>query len=225
MYLLRIRDIFENLFLIPIFIIPLFLIWFIFWLILRKKAEKESFYRKFHKGTGIFLIVAMLVPIVGYCVSQFSFGKQTNFPSYEYFVSTKPGMACDFADELPEAVFDVKYYCYHESLNIGKVVGVSMLFENTAAAESFYEKRMDVSDEEYSDREHIIYATDMNGLAYDEAGDENLRRYLEELSELPLEEYKVLLYYEYNKQEDQRWLLLSDDNREVIEIVKDYVTW
>lgn len=223
MYLIILRDFFEELQMASIRIFPLVLVWLVLKIILKvAKTDKKSFYSKFHRWTGIFLAIAILFPWVGYFGTQFSFGEQRYFKSYEYFVSTEPAKWRDFADELPEEVSDVRYYCYQTPIQFGNTVGVNMKFEDSDVAEEFCMERMKFWDAEYGEVERIIYNSDVNGLVYSDVDEEKLRRYLAEVSESPLEEYKVLVYYEGDSGMDYRWVLYGEKTGEVVEIVGEY---
>lgn len=226
MILLSVREFFNELLFCSLLILPLFILWFIVYVILKvKKYDKSTFCYRCHKNTEIILLIALLTPVIGSLISNFCPGEQKTFQSYDYFIGTEPALTCDFADELPEDNIHIRYYCHHEPLQIGKVVGVNYIFEQENAPQDFMEERVLIWDKTYSEREYIIYRFDEDGLPLTQVDEEKLRKYLAKLSDFSLEEYKVLLYFEDNYGRDQRWILYNEDQREVIEIVSDYANW
>lgn len=226
MILLSVREFFNELQFCSLLILPLFLPWFVIYAILKvKKCDKRILCYRFHRNTGIILLIAVLIPVIGSIISNFCPGEQKSFRSYEYFISTEPARTCEFAYELPENNICIKYYCYHEPLQIGKIVGVNYIFEEDDSARDFVKERVQIWNEEYAEREYIIYYSNEDGLLTDDVNEEKVRKYLKELSDFALEEYKVLLYFEDNDGRNQRWILYDENRREVIEIVSDYANW
>lgn len=226
MILLNVREFFNGMQLCSFFILPLFIMWFIVYAILKiKKCNKSMFFYRVHRNTGIFMMVAFLIPMLGCVISNFCPGEQKTFRTYEHFVGTEPARSCSLAAVLPEDDMEIRYYCYYEPLQIGKKVGVNYRFEKIEGAQDFANERLLIWENEYSKNEHIIYLCDEDGLSLAEVCEERLRENLAELSEYPLEEYKVLLYYENNYGPDRRWILYNEKQQEVIEIVVDYAGW
>ncbi|MBO5325850.1 MAG: hypothetical protein J6A80_06435 [Lachnospiraceae bacterium] len=226
MILLKIRELFNEMQLCSLFIMPLFIPWIIINVILKiKKYNKNMFCYRFHKKTGLILLIAFFVPIVGCISANFCFGEQKTFRSYQYFIGTEPARNCLFAEVPPEGNINIKYYCYYAPMQIGKTVGVNYKFEQENLAQVFLAERLYVWDKEYSEREYITYLFDEEGLSLDEIDEERLRKYLAELSSFSLEECEVLLYFEDVHSREQRWILYNRNQQEVIEIVSDYASW
>lgn len=223
MYIYILRDFFEDLTRVSIFILPLIIFWFIVFLVIKIcKVNKKSFEYKFHKWTGIMVIFAFLFPWVAFYITQFSFGVQRNFESYDYFVSTKPASFYEFSEQIPDSVKNVEYYCYQTPIQIGNVVCVSLEFNNADAIEQFFSERVGILNNRYCDMTGSRYVVDNNGINSMDANEEELKKCLGEISEMPLSDCKILLYYEQSNANDYRWIVLSEESNTLIEIVSNY---
>lgn len=226
MYLIIIRNWFEQIGFLSLCILPLLIIWFIFWIIIMvKKINKKHFVRVLHRWIGILLILLFVFPIAGNIISQLCSAEQRRFVSYEYFVSAEPIHECDFPEEEPVGVQDIKYYCYHTSLQVGYVASLSLRFEDFDAAETYCKERMDYFQSEYSELKYVYYDINRTGVDSTNINEEDLVYYLEKNSELTLDDYVIVLFFEDEYECDYRWILFCEENNEIIEIVSNYSSW
>ncbi|MBQ8245958.1 MAG: hypothetical protein IJZ42_02410 [Lachnospiraceae bacterium] len=226
MYIFQLRELFENLKIVSIHILPAFALWILFFIILKvKKADKKSFANKFHRITLVIMLVAIAFPFIGSLITEFGAWEQRQFKSYEHFVGGEPANRCDFGATMPEGSINAEYYSYVTPIDIGFIVCLDLQFEDNNYLKEYYHERLDYWDIKNEDSEHVTYLSDASGINGVDINEEKLTEALCKMGDESLDKYKILLYYEDKYDGDYRWILLCEESNSLVEIVINYTDW